>query len=133
RVGNANIGGGRVLPSWQDTGTALVLAHKGERVLTFADDEEAIARGIHRTYQERNLRYSQMAPLDMYDERNTGSNLPAQIEILSEPGSEYELLFVAKGGGSANKSFLYQETKALPNPESLLRFVAEKIRSLGTS
>ena len=130
---NANIAAGRVLPSCQDTGTALVMAHKGERVLTFGDDAAAIARGIHRTYEERNLRYSQMAPLDMYTEKNTGSNLPAQIEIYSEPGSEYELLFVAKGGGSANKTFLYQETKALLNPESLLRFVGEKIRTLGTS
>jgi fumarate hydratase class I len=117
---NANIAAGRVLPSCQDTGTAIVVAHKGERVLTFGDDAEAIARGIHRTYQERNLRYSQMAPLDMYAEKNTASNLPAQIEILCEPGDEYELLFVAKGGGSANKTFLYQETKALLNPESLL-------------
>jgi fumarate hydratase class I len=130
---NANIAAGRVLPSCQDTGTALVMAHKGERVLTFGDDAEAIARGIHRTFQERNLRYSQMAPLDMYAEKNTASNLPAQIEIHSEPGDEYELLFVAKGGGSANKTFLYQETKALLNPESLLRFVGEKIRTLGTS
>jgi fumarate hydratase class I len=130
---NANIAAGRVLPSCQDTGTAIVVAHKGERVLTFARDEEAIARGIFRTYQERNLRYSQMAPLDMYTEKNTGTNLPAQIEILAEPGDEYELLFVAKGGGSANKTFLYQETKALLNPESLLRFVAEKIAGIGTS
>jgi len=130
---NANIAAGRVLPSCQDTGTALVMGHKGERVLSFGDDAEAIARGIHQTYQERNLRYSQLAPLDMYAEKNTASNLPAQIEIYSEPGDEYELLFVAKGGGSANKTFLYQETKALLNPESLLRFVAEKIRTLGTS
>jgi fumarate hydratase class I len=130
---NANIAAGRVLPSCQDTGTALVMGHKGERVLTGGDDAEAIARGIHQTFQERNLRYSQMAPLDMYTERNTGSNLPAQIEIQAEPGDEYELFFVAKGGGSANKSFLYQETKALLNPEALLGFVAEKIRSLGTS
>jgi fumarate hydratase class I len=109
------------------------MGHKGERVLTFGDDVLAISRGIHRTYQERNLRYSQLAPLDMYTERNTASNLPAQVEIASEPGDEYELLFVAKGGGSANKTFLYQETKALLNPESLRRFVAEKIRTLGTS
>jgi len=130
---NANIAAGRVLPSCQDTGTAIVMGHKGEQVQSFGDDAEAIARGIHRTYQTRNLRYSQMAPLDMYTEKNTGSNLPAQIEIYSEPGAEYELLFVAKGGGSANKSFLYQETKALLNPETLLGFVADKIRSLGTS
>jgi fumarate hydratase class I len=130
---NANIAAGRVLPSCQDTGTAIVMGHKGEQVLTFGDDAEAIARGIHQTYQTRSLRYSQMAPLDMYTEKNTASNLPAQIEIYSEPGSEYELLFVAKGGGSANKSLLFQETKALLNPESLLGFVAAKIRGLGTS
>ncbi len=130
---NANIAAGRVLPSCQDTGTAIVLGHKGEQVLTFSDDESAIARGVFQTYQERNLRYSQMAPLDMYTEKNTTSNLPAQIEIYTEPGDEYEFLFVAKGGGSANKSFLYQETKALLNPASLRAFVAEKIRTIGTS
>src|SRR5262245_42279860 len=130
---NANIAAGRVLPSCQDTGTAIVMGHKGERVLTFGDDAEAIARGIHQTFQSRNLRYSQLAPLDMYREKNTANNLPAQIEIYSEPGAAYELLFVAKGGGSANKSFLYQQTKALLNPETLLGFVADKIRSLGTS
>jgi fumarate hydratase class I len=130
---NANIAAGRVLPSCQDTGTAIVMGHKGERVLTGSDDAQALARGIHQTYQERNLRYSQMAPLDMYQEKNTSSNLPAQIELYTEPGDEYEFLFVAKGGGSANKSFLYQETKALLNPESLLAFIADKIRSIGTS
>ncbi|MDP7573336.1 MAG: fumarate hydratase, partial [Myxococcota bacterium] len=97
------------------------------------DDAEALARGIHRAYGENNLRYSQMTPLDMYTEKNTGSNLPAQIELYSEPGDAYEFLFVAKGGGSANKTFLFQETKALLNPESLVRFVAEKIRAIGTS
>ena len=130
---NANIAAGRVLPSCQDTGTAIVVAHKGESVLTASDDEASIARGIFNTYQKQNLRYSQMAPLDMYTEKNTGSNLPAQIEIYSDSGSEYEFLFIAKGGGSANKSFLYQETKALLNPDSLLQFVREKIRTLGTS
>ncbi len=130
---NANIASGRVLPSCQDTGTAIVLGHKGEQVLTFGDDAEALARGIHRAYGENNLRYSQMTPLDMYTEKNTGSNLPAQIELYSEPGDAYEFLFVAKGGGSANKTFLFQETKALLNPESLVRFVAEKIRAIGTS
>jgi fumarate hydratase class I len=130
---NANIAAGRVLPSCQDTGTAIVMGHKGEQVLTFSDDAEAIGRGIHQTYQERNLRYSQMAPLDMYEEKNTATNLPAQIEIYSDPGDEYELLYVAKGGGSANKSFLFQETKALLNPESLLNFIAEKIATIGTS
>jgi len=130
---NANIAAGRELPGCQDTGTAIVFAHKGENVFTGIDDAVAISRGIYDTYQRRNLRYSQLAPLDMYTERNTGTNLPAQIEIYSEPGDAYELLFIAKGGGSANKSFLYQETKALLNRESLLAFVAEKIRTLGTS
>ena len=130
---NANIAAGRVLPGCQDTGTAIVVAHKGENVFTGVNDEEVLSRGIYRAYQERNLRYSQMAPLDMYSEKNTGTNLPAQIEIYSEPGDEYHFLFLAKGGGSANKSFLYQETKALLNPESFLAFVAEKIRTLGTS
>jgi fumarate hydratase class I len=130
---NANIAAGRVLPSCQDTGTAIVLGHKGENVFTGADDAEWLSRGIFRAYQELNLRFSQLAPLDMYQEKNTGTNLPAQIEIFAEPGDHYELLFLTKGGGSANKTFLYQETKALLNPESLLRFVAEKIRTLGTS
>jgi fumarate hydratase class I len=130
---NANIAAGRVLPGCQDTGTALVIGHKGEGVWTGCDDAEALSHGIYRAYQQRNLRFSQMAPLDTYTEQNTGTNLPAQIEIQAEPGNVYHLLFLAKGGGSANKSFLYQETKALLNPESLLRFVAEKIRTLGTS
>jgi fumarate hydratase class I len=130
---NANIAAGRVLPSCQDTGTAIVVAHKGQQVWTRGDDEAALSRGIFDAYQQRNLRYSQMAPLDMYTEKNTGTNLPAQIEIYAEPGDEYKLLFLAKGGGSANKTFLYQETKALLNPESLLQFVSEKIRTLGTS
>jgi fumarate hydratase class I len=130
---NANIAAGRELPSCQDTGTAIIVGHKGEDVYTGIDDAEALSRGIFDIYEERNLRFSQMAPLDMYKEKNTGTNLPAQIEIYAEPGNHYELLFVAKGGGSANKTFLYQETKALLNPESLLKFVAEKIRTLGTS
>jgi len=130
---NANIAAGRVLPGCQDTGTAIVIGHKGENVFTFADDAEALSKGVFDAYQSRNLRYSQMAPLDMYQEKNTGSNLPAQIELYADPGDEYHFLFLAKGGGSANKTFLYQETKALLNPESLLRFVAEKIRTLGTS
>jgi fumarate hydratase class I len=130
---NANIAAGRELPSCQDTGTAVVVAHKGENVFTGIDDAEAISRGIYDTFQRKNLRYSQLAPIDMYKEKNTGTNLPAQIEIYAEPGDEYELLYIAKGGGSANKTFLYQETKALLNPESLLNFVAEKIRLLGTS
>jgi len=130
---NSNIAAGGELPSCQDTGTAIVVAHKGENVFTGIDDAEAISRGIYDTYQRKNLRYSQLAPLDMYKEKNTGTNLPAQIEIYAEPGDEYELLYLAKGGGSANKTFLYQETKALLNPASLLKFVAEKIRTLGTA
>ncbi len=130
---NANIAAGRVLPSCQDTGTAIVVAYKGQNVLTPGDDAESLSRGIFEAYQRRNLRYSQMAALDMYTERNTGTNLPAQIEIYAEPGDGYRFLFLAKGGGSANKTFLYQETKALLNPESLLQFVSEKIRTLGTS
>jgi fumarate hydratase class I len=130
---NANIAAGRVLPGCQDTGTAIVIGHKGENVFTGGGDAEALSRGVFTAYQQRNLRYSQLAPLDMYREKNTGTNLPAQIEIYAEAGDEYHLLFLAKGGGSANKTFLYQETKALLNPESLLRFVAEKIRTLGTS
>jgi len=130
---NANIAAGRVLPGCQDTGTAIAIGHKGENVFTFCNDEEALSRGIYETYARRNLRYSQLAPLDMYDEKNTGTNLPAQIEIYASPGDEYHFLFLAKGGGSANKTFLYQETKALLNPESLLGFVAEKIRTLGTA
>ena len=130
---NANIAAGRVLPGCQDTGTAIVMGHKGERVLTFGDDHVPLSQGIFDAYDQRNLRYSQMAPLDMYTEKNTGSNLPAQIEIYAEPGDEYELLFIAKGGGSANKSFLYQETKALLNPTSLLRFVEAQLKSIGTA
>jgi fumarate hydratase class I len=130
---NANIAAGRVLPSCQDTGTAIVVAYKGQSVFTRGDDAESLSRGIFEAYQRRNLRYSQMAALDMYTERNTGTNLPAQIEIYAEPGDAYRFLFLAKGGGSANKTFLYQETKALLNPESLLKFVSEKIRTLGTS
>jgi fumarate hydratase class I len=130
---NANIAAGRVLPSCQDTGTAIVVAYKGENVFTSADDAESLSKGIFAAYQRRNLRYSQMAALDMYTEKNTGTNLPAQIEIYAEPGSGYRFLFLGKGGGSANKTFLYQETKALLNPESLLKFVSEKIRTLGTS
>ena len=130
---NANIAAGRVLPGCQDTGTAIVIGHKGENIFTGGDDAVALSRGIYDAYDQRNLRYSQMAPLDMFTEKNTGSNLPAQIEIYAEPGDEYELLFIAKGGGSANKTFLYQETKALLNPASLLAFAEEKLLSIGTS
>ena len=130
---NANIASARVLPGCQDTGTAIVLGYKGQNVFTSGDDAEALSRGVYEAFQERNLRYSQLAPLDMYKEQNTKTNLPAQIEIHAEPGDDYRFLFIAKGGGSANKMFLYQKTKALLNPESLMRFLEEKLRSLGTS
>jgi fumarate hydratase class I len=130
---NACIAAGGVLPSCQDTGTAIVSAKKGELVLTGGDDREAISLGVQDTYLTSNLRYSQLAPLDMFTERNTGTNLPAQIEIEAVPGGAYKFLFMAKGGGSANKSFLFQETKALLNPESLSGFLDEKLRSLGTA
>jgi fumarate hydratase class I len=130
---NANIAAGGVLPSCQDTGTAIVMGKKGQQVLTPGGDEAAIARGVHEVYTSTNLRYSQLAPLDMYREVNTGDNLPAQIEIYATDGDAYKFLFMAKGGGSANKSYLYQETKALLNPESLLRFIDAKLRSLGTA
>ena len=130
---NACIAAGGVLPSCQDTGTAIVSAKKGELVLTGGDDREAISLGVQDTYLTSNLRYSQLAPVDMFTERNTGTNLPAQIEIEAVPGSAYKFLFMAKGGGSANKSFLFQETKALLNPEGLTRFLEENLRSLGTS
>src|SRR5690606_34186276 len=118
---NANIAAGGVLPMCQDTGTAIVMAKRGHRVFTDGRDEAHLAEGIARTYAEDNLRYSQMAPLDMYEEVNTGSNLPAQIDLFGTEGDEYEFLFIAKGGGSANKTYLYQETKALLNPASLLK------------
>ena len=130
---NANIAAGGVLPSCQDTGTAVISAKKGQQVLTVGDDREAISRGVFDTYQTSNLRYSQLAPLDMFTERNTGTNLPAQIEIEAVPGDAYRFLFMAKGGGSANKSYLFQATRALLNPDSLTAFLDEKLRSLGTS
>ena len=130
---NANVSAGMVLPSCQDTGTAIVVAHKGQQVFTLGSDAEALSRGIHRTYTETNLRYSQMAPLSMYDEKNTGTNLPAQIELYADEGDEFDFLFVTKGGGSANKTFLFQETRALLNPDSLLAFLDAKIRTLGTA
>ena len=130
---NANIAAGRILPGCQDTGTAIVHGYKGENVFTFSSDAEPISRGIYQAFQDLNLRYSQLAPLDMYEEKNTGTNLPAEIEIYAGPGDEYRFLFIAKGGGSANKTFLYQETKALLNPVSLLNFVAEKIQTIGSA
>jgi fumarate hydratase class I len=130
---NACIAAGGVLPMCQDTGTAIVMGKRGQHVLTDGRDEEHIARGVYDAYTRLNLRYSQLAPLTMWDERNTGSNLPAQIEIYAADGDEYKFLFMAKGGGSANKSFLYQETKAVLNQASMLAFLEEKIRSLGTA
>jgi fumarate hydratase, class I len=130
---NACIAAGRVLPMCQDTGTAIVMGKRGQQVLTDGRDEEHISRGIYDAYTTLNLRYSQLAPLTMWDERNTGSNLPAQVEIYATGGDEYKFLFMAKGGGSANKSFLYQETKAVLNPGRMMTFLEEKIRSLGTA
>jgi fumarate hydratase class I len=130
---NACIAAGGVLPMCQDTGTAIVMGKRGQQVLTDGRDAEHISRGVHDAYTTLNLRYSQLAPLTMWDERNTGSNLPAQIELYAASGDEYSFLFMAKGGGSANKSYLYQETKAVLNPERMLAFLAEKIRSLGTA
>ena len=130
---NANIAAGGVLPSCQDTGTAIIMAKKGQQIFTGFDDAAAISRGVFDTYLTSNLRYSQLAPLDMYNEQNTGNNLPAQIEIYADQGAAYKFLFMAKGGGSANKSFLYQQTKALLNPASLLEFLDEKLRTLGTA
>ncbi len=130
---NANIAAGGVLPMCQDTGTAIVMGKKGSQVWTAGNDEAAISEGVMKTFTERNLRYSQVAPLDLFTEKNTGNNLPAQIEIYSEPGEAYKFLFLTKGGGSANKTFLYQETKALLNPDSLVKFLDAKIRTLGTA
>ncbi|WP_459974421.1 fumarate hydratase [Nocardioides pyridinolyticus] len=134
---NVNISAGGVLPMCQDTGTAIVMGKKSEGVLTGSDDGEAISRGVYDAYTKLNLRYSQLAPLTTYEEKNTGTNLPAQIEIYSTPQTsgrpEYKFLFMAKGGGSANKSFLFQETKAVLNPQRMLQFLDEKIRSLGTA
>ena len=130
---NAAISAGGVLPMCQDTGTAIVKAKKGERVHTGGGDEEAIARGVFNTYQTSNLRYSQMAPLTMYEEVNTGNNLPAEIKISAIDGDAYKFLFMAKGGGSANKSYLFQETKALLNEKTLLPWLFEKMKTLGTA
>ena len=134
---NANVSAGGVLPMCQDTGTAIVVGKRGQQVLTHGPDEAAISRGVFDAYAQLNLRYSQMAPLTMWDERNTGTNLPAQIEIYADtkPGHElaYELLYMAKGGGSANKSFLFQETKALLNPKRFREFLDTALRSLGTA
>ncbi|GAA4992229.1 fumarate hydratase [Pseudonocardia tropica] len=132
---NACVSAGGVLPMCQDTGTAIVVGKKTETVLTGGDDEAAVSRGVFEAYQELNLRYSQMAPISFWDEKNTGTNLPAQVELYAKPGRDpyYEFLVMAKGGGSANKTFLYQETKALLNPKRLAAFLDEKLRSLGTA
>jgi fumarate hydratase, class I len=130
---NAAVASGFELPMCQDTGTATIIGKKGQRVWTGVKDEEWLSRGIFDTYQKENLRYSQTIPLSMYDEINSGTNLPAQIDIFATPGEKYEFLFVAKGGGSANKSMLFQETKALLNPAGLEKFLKEKLRSLGTA
>ncbi len=130
---NASIAAGGVLPMCQDTGTAIVKAKKGQFVFTGGGDEEAIARGIYDTYLTSNLRYSQLAPISMYEERNTNTNLPAEIKIHAVDGDEYKFLFLAKGGGSANKSYLFQETKALLNEKTLLPWLFEKMKTLGTA
>jgi len=130
---NACVSAGMVLPSCQDTGTAIVIGKKGQRVWTSADDETALARGIYDVYQQTNLRYSQMAPLSMFEEKNTGTNLPAQLELYATGGDQYRFLFVTKGGGSANKSFLYQETAAILSRERLLPFLEQKVKTLGTA
>ena len=130
---NANIASAGVLPMCQDTGTAIVSAQKGQNVFTGFNDEKVISQGIHDTYFTSNLRYSQLAPLTMFEEKNTGNNLPAQIELHASQGDEYKFLFIAKGGGSANKTFLFQETKALLNPESLIHFIDTNLQKLGTS
>jgi fumarate hydratase class I len=134
---NANIAAGGVLPMCQDTGTAIVVGKKGQRVWIEGDEEEALSYGVHRTYTETNLRYSQMAPLSMFEEVNTGNNLPVQFDIYASPGDhhadEFHLMFVAKGGGSANKTFLFQETRAILTPDKLAEFLATKMKTLGTS
>ncbi len=134
---NANIAAGGVLPMCQDTGTAIVFGKKGQRVWVEGDEEEALSYGVHRTYTETNLRYSQMAPITMYEEKNTGNNLPVEFSIMAQPGDhhadELHLMFVLKGGGSANKTFLFQQTRAVLNKPKLLAFLEEKIKTLGTS
>ncbi len=130
---NAEVASKGQLPICQDTGTAVVIGKKGQNVFTGGGDEEAISKGVYKTYTEDNLRYSQNAPLNMYDEVNTGCNLPAQIDLYAVDGDEYKFVFVAKGGGSANKTYLYQETKAIINPKTLVPFLVEKMKTLGTA
>ena len=130
---NAEISAKGILPFCQDTGTAIVIGKKGQQVWTSGNDEESISFGIYQTYTEDNLRYSQTIPLTMYDEKNSGCNLPAQIDLYATKGNEYKFLFLAKGGGSANKTYLFQETKALLNPKSLESFLIDKMKTLGTA
>lgn len=132
-LGNAEVAAKGVLPLCQDTGTATIVGKKGQQVWTGAKDEEYLSEGVYKTYTEENLRYSQTIPLNMYEEKNSGCNLPAQIDLYATEGMEYKFLFVAKGGGSANKNYLYQETKALLNPASLEKFLVEKMMTLGTA
>jgi len=130
---NAEIASKGVLPFCQDTGTAIIVGKKGQHVWTDGNDEEALSHGVYKTYTEENLRYSQTVALDMYNEKNSGCNLPAQIDLYATKGNEYKFLFIAKGGGSANKTYLFQETKALLNPKSLEAFLVEKMKTLGTA
>lgn len=130
---NANIAAGGILPACQDTGTAVIIGKKGENVFTGANDEEALSAGVYDVFTQTNLRYSQLAPLTMYREQNTRTNLPAQVELYAVPGNAYEFLFITKGGGSANKTFLYQQTPALLNEASLIEFLEKQIKSLGTA
>lgn len=130
---NASIAAHKILPGCQDTGTAIISAKRGQYVLTDGNDEEHLSKGVYNTYTKRNLRYSQVAPLDMYKEVNTKTNLPAQIDLYATKGSQFDFLFIAKGGGSANKTYLYQQTKALLNPKSLLKFIEDNIKTIGTS
>lgn len=130
---NTVISSNEELPWCQDTGTAIVIGKKGEDTYTGGKDAEHLSIGIYETYRNKNLRYSQVVPLSLFEEKNTGTNLPAQIDIYSVDGNRYEFLFITKGGGSANKTFLYQQTKSLLNEASLIRFVKEKIKDLGTS
>lgn len=130
---NATISANRLLPGCQDTGTAIIAGYRGDQVFVTGSDEEALSRGVFNTFQNRNLRFSQNVPLSMYDEKNTGTNLPAQIDLYASKGMDYEFLFVAKGGGSANKSYLFQETKSVLNPKSLRKFLTEKLATFGTA
>ena len=130
---NLNIASGGVLPMCQDTGTAIIMGKKGAQIWTGGNDEDALSQGVFRTYDQENLRFSQLSPLSMFEEKNTGTNLPVQMDIYATKGSEYEFLFMAKGGGSANKAFLFQATPSQLNPERLIKFLDEKIRTLGTA